>query len=293
MWSLLQFELFKTFKKPRTYIAFAAIAVIVFLIQIALLVNGKEYVQFMLSSVDEALIIPYAKITNGYWICFAILNLLLIHVPILVALVSGDIIAGEANAGTLRLLLTKPVSRTRLMLVKFLACVIYTLILLLWMAFLSLLVSILLFGTNDLVVAKEFELVQIERTDVLWRYFAAFGFASVALIVVASLSFLLSAVAENSIGPIVATVSIIIVLTILSELRIPVYENTIKPYIFTTHMLGWKGFFYIGSNADGQTIRGSISNLSAILRSLYILIAYVIIFTGSAVFIFNRKDILS
>jgi len=293
MWNLLQFELFKTFKKPRTYIAFAAIAAIVFLIQLALLINGKEYVQFILSSVNETLIIPYAKITNGYWICFAILNLLLIHVPILVALVSGDIIAGEANAGTLRLLLTKPISRTKLMLIKFLACVIYTLILLIWMAFLALFVSIILFGTNDLVVAKEFELLQIEKADVLWRYFAAFGFAAIALIVVAALSFFLSSISENSIGPIVATVSIIIVLTILSELRIPLYDKTLKPYLFTTHMLGWKGFFYIASNADGQTIRGSISNLAAVLKSLYILIAYIIIFTGSAIFIFNRKDILT
>lgn len=293
MWNLLQFELFKTFKKPRTYIAFAAIAAIVFLIQLALLINGKEYVKFILSSVDETLIIPYAKITNGYWICFAILNLLLIHVPILVALVSGDIIAGEANAGTLRLLLTKPISRTKLMLIKFLACVIYTLILLIWMAFLALFVSIILFGTNDLVVAKEFELLQIEKADVLWRYFAAFGFAAIALIVVAALSFFLSSISDNSIGPIVATVSIIIVLTILSELRIPLYDNTLKPYLFTTHMLGWKGFFYIGSNADGQTIRGSISNLPAVLRSLYILLAYIVIFTGSAILIFNRKDILT
>lgn len=293
MWNLLQFELFKTFKKPRTYIAFGAIAAIVFLIQLALLINGKEYVQFILSSIDDTLVIPYEKITNGYWICFAILNLLLIHVPILVALVAGDIIAGEANAGTLRLLLTKPISRTKLMLIKFLACVIYTLLLLVWMAFLALFISILLFGTNDLVIAKEFELVQIQKADVLWRYFAAFGFASVALIVVAALSFFLSSISENSIGPIVATVSIIIVLTILSEMRIPIYDNTVKPYLFTTHMLGWKGFFYIGANADGQTIKGSISNLPAVMKSLGILIAYIIIFVGAAIFIFNKKDILS
>ncbi len=293
MWNLLQFELFKTFKKPRTYIAFGAIAAIVFLIQLALLINGKEYVQFILSSIDDTLVIPYEKITNGYWICFAILNLLLIHVPILVALVAGDIIAGEANAGTLRLLLTKPLSRTKLMLIKFLACVIYTLLLLIWMAFLSLLISILLFGTNDLVIAKEFELVQIQKADVLWRYFAAFGFAAVALVVVAALSFLLSSISENSIGPIVATVSIIIVLTILSEMRIPIYDNTVKPYLFTTHMLGWKGFFYIGANADGQTIKGSISNLPAVMKSLGILIAYIVIFVGGAIFIFNKKDILS
>ena len=161
------------------------------------------------------------------------------------------------------------------------------------MAFLALLVSVLLFGRNDLVVAKQFELLQIEQTDVLWRYFAAFGFAAVALIVVAALSFLLSTISSNSIGPIVATVSIIIVLTILSEMHIPLYDNTVRPYIFTTHMLGWKVFFYIDSNADGQTIPGSVSNLPAILKSLIILIVYIVVFTGSAIFIFNRKDILT
>ena len=293
MWKLLQFEVFKIFKKPRTYIAFAAIAAIVLLIQVALLINGKEYVKFMLSSLDDTLEIPYAQIRNGYWICFAILNLLLIHVPILVALVCGDIIAGEANMGTLRLLMTKPISRTSIMLTKFLACTIYTVLLLIWMAFLSLAFSILLFGTNDLVVAKEVEMMQIEKVDVLWRYFAAFGFASIALIVVAALAFLLSTISENSIGPIVATVAIIIVFTIMSEMRIPIYDNTVKPYLFTTHMLGWKGFFYIKADEDGQTIRGSIQNLPAIMKSLAILCGYIVLFVGSAILIFRKKDILS
>ena len=293
MWNLLQFELFKIFKKPRTYIAFGAIAAIILLIQLALLTNGREYVKFMLSSLDETLDIPYDQIRNGYWIGFAILNLLLIHVPILVALVAGDMVAGEANMGTLRLLITKPISRTNLIITKFFACVIYTFILVVWTAFLCLVVSVLLFGTNDLVISKEFELLQIEKTDVLWRYIAAFGFGTVGLIVVASLSFMLSVLSDNSIGPIVATVAIIIVFTIMSEMQIPIYDKTVKPYLFTTHMLGWKGFFYIDSDADGQTIKGSIQNFSSIMRSLAILIGYIFLFVSSAIVIFKRKDILS
>lgn len=293
MWSLLQFELFKIFKKPRTYIAFGAIAAIILLIQVALLVNGKEYVKFMLSNLDDTLDIPYDQINNGYWIGFSILNLLLIHVPILVALVTGDIIAGEAGMGTLRLLVTKPISRTKIVLTKFIACVIYTFILLIWTAFLSVFISMLLFGTNDLIVGKEFEILQIERVDVLWRYAAAFGFSAVALVVVASLSFFLSVLSENSIGPIVATVAIIIVFTIMSEMQIPIYDNTVKPYLFTTHMLGWKGFFYIDSDNDGQTIRGSIQNLPAIMRSLAVLGGYIVLFISLSILIFRKKDILS
>ena len=99
-----------------------------------------------------------------------ILNLLLIHVPILVALVSGDAIAGEANMGTLRLLVSKPVSRIQLLIVKFTASVFYTMILLIWVAVLALFLSILLFGVNWLGVPRELQFNVMESDDVLWRY---------------------------------------------------------------------------------------------------------------------------
>jgi ABC-2 type transport system permease protein len=129
--------------------------------------------------------------------------------------------------------------------------------------------------------------------DVLWRYVAAFGYAAVALTAVASLAFLLSVFAENSIGPIIATMSLVIVFTILSEMNIPVYDNTVKPYLFTTHMVAWKGFFYVQADADNKTIDGTIENLPAILKSLGILLAYIVLFTGTAIQVFRKKDILT
>jgi ABC-2 type transport system permease protein len=217
---------------------------------------------------------------------------LLIHVPILVALIAGDMISGEANMGTLRLLVSKPVSRTQLLMVKFLAACIYTLLLLVWVAILSLLVSILLFGTNQLFVARELGVNIISTDDIFWRYLAAFVFAALGLITVASLAFMLSAFADNSIGPIVATVCIIIVFTILTQLQIPFYDETIKPWLFTTHMLGWKGFFYV-EGVEGVTVDGSIENLRGILRSGIILIAYSALFLFVAVWYFRKKNIMS
>jgi ABC-2 type transport system permease protein len=208
-------------------------------------------------------------------------------------LVAGDEIAGEANMGTLRLLVSKPVSRTQLMLAKFIATVIYTALLLAWMAFLSLALSIVLFGTNDLIVARSNALEIISRNDVMWRYLAAFAYATIALTTVAALAFLLSVFADNSIGPIVSTISIVIVFTILSELQIPLYDRTVKPYLFTSHMLGWKGFFYLKADAEGISIAGSIENLPAVLKSMGILLAYIFLFTGSAIVVFKKKDILS
>jgi ABC-2 type transport system permease protein len=296
MWKLLKIELYKIFKRPRTYIAFGAIASIVILIQVALKFDGKTYIDLLLSNLKESIDITddfKSRVLNGYLVCFVILNTLLIQMPLLVALIAGDSIAGEANMGTLRLSLTKPVSRTQYMMVKFAASVVYTLSLLACMALLALFGSILLFGTNDLVVLRSEWIEQIQGFDVMWRYVAAFGFAAVALTTVSALAFLLSVFAENAIGPIIATMSIVIVFTILSEMNIPIYDRTIKPYLFTSHMVAWKGFFYVKTDADGTTIAGSIANLPAIMKSLAILIIYIIGFVGSAIWIFKRKDILS
>jgi ABC-2 type transport system permease protein len=292
MWQLLQIELYKIFKRPRTYIAFAVISFIIFLIQVAMKFGGKEYTEFMMSGVNESFEVPTSQVLNGYLVCYIILNLLLIHVPILVALVSGDMISGEANMGTLRLIVTKPVSRTQLLLIKFLASGIYTLLLLIWVAVLSLFLSIALFGVNDLFVARETNSNIIAGSDVFWRYIAAFGFAAIGLITVSSLAFMLSAFADNSIGPVVATVCVIIVFTILTQMQIPFYDDTIKPYLFTTHMLGWKGFFYVKGN-EGVTVNGSIENLGAIVKSAVILLVYAAIFLFTAIWYFRKKNILS
>ena len=292
MIQLLKLELFKIFRRPRTFIAFAVITLIILLIQAAMKFGGREYVSLLMSGMNETFEVPTAQILNGYLVCFIILNLLLIHVPILVALVAGDAIAGEANMGTLRLVASKPLSRTKLLIVKFTASSIYTLLLLIWVAVLSLLLSLLLFGPNDLFVAREYESNIIAANDVLWRYLAAFGFAAIGLICVAALAFMLSVFADNAIGPIVATVSVIIIFTILTQMQVPLYDETIKPWLFTTHMLGWKGFFYV-KGIDGETVKGSVENIAAVFKSAAILVGYTIVFLGIAIWYFRKKDILS
>ena len=279
MWTVLQIELFKIFKRPRTYIAFIAIAAIVILIQLAFYVDGESYIQFMLQTISESFNVE-GKILNGYLICYLILQTLLIHVPLLIALIAGDLVAGEANMGTLRLLISKPVSRESFMLSKFLASVVYTLLLLVWMAFLSLVVSLLVFGVGDLMIFKSEQIVILKSADIMWRFYCAFGFAAIAMTTVASLAFLLSIFAENSIGPIITTMSIIIVFTILSSMDLPLFR-TIKPFIFTSHMLGWKGFL------DDPV------NYNSVMKSAGILLLHIFLFVSGAIVIFKKKDVLS
>ena len=279
MWTILQIELFKIFKRPRTYIAFVAIAVIVWLIQLAFYVDGGAYISFLMQSIESDFDVD-GKILNGYFICYFILQTLLIHVPLLIALIGGDMIAGEANMGTLRLLASKPVSRTSLIVGKFIATAVYTLLLLIWMAILSLGLSLLVFGVDDLLIFKGTEVILLLKSDILWRYVAAFGFAAIAMVTVAALSFFLSMFAENSIGPIVATMSVVIVFTILTSIDLPLF-NAMKPYLFTSHMLGWKGFF------DDEIFYNSIA------RSAIFLLGHIFGFLGLSLYVFRKKDVLS
>jgi ABC-2 type transport system permease protein len=297
MFKLLQIELYKISKRSRTYIAFAAITAIVFIFQFAFKADGKSYMNLMLQSVQDNFDIDKSKAINGYFMCYIILNTLLVQVPILVALIAGDSISGEANMGTLRLVLTKPVSRTQVIMVKFAASVIFTIMLLIWMAIMALFISLFIFGADDMLIfrvkGEESQILQITKDDIMWRYWAAFGYAAVALTVIAALAMLLSIFAENSIGPIIATVCIVIVCTVISNINVPVIEKNVKPWLFTSYLVGWKGFFYIGTTGDGQPIRGSLENWPAIRNSLYILLAHIFLLLGASVVIFNRKDILS
>ena len=291
MWTLIQIELFKIFRRPRTYIAFAAITGLIGIIQFGLKLDGDSYVEFMMRDITSSITVE-GKILNGYQVCYVVLQVLLVHVPLLIALVAADMISGEANMGTLRIMLTRPISRTKFLLAKFMATVAYTLLLLVWLAILALFVNMLLFGTDDLFLLKSQYVVLLKKDDIFWRYLWAFGFAALAMTTVASLGFLFSLFAENSIGPIVATMSVIIFFTILSTLNIPVF-NTIKPFLFTTHMIGWKEFFDIKVNDANEAIVGSIQNPQKIINSALVLVIHIVGFVTASVLLFRKKDILS
>src|ERR1700676_1996344 len=63
---------------------------------------------------------------NGVFLTFIALSTLLILVlPVVIAVVAGDSVAGEAGYGTLRYLLAVPAGRTRLLAVKFAAIMVF------------------------------------------------------------------------------------------------------------------------------------------------------------------------
>ncbi len=278
MSTIVRIELLKVFRKWRTYIGFLAIAVLIPVIQFAIYLTGESYMDFAMQSIRESFEFV-GTLVNGYLIAHFILQALIIHIPFLIVLVGGDLLAGEATAGTYRLLITRPVSRTQIINGKFIAGLIYTNLLLGFLMAISLFGSMMLFGTGELLVLGS-KIIIFASNDVLWRFFAAYGFAVLSMSVVLSLSFLFSSLVENAIGPIVATMAVLIIMLVLSTINIEILRQ-IRPYLFITHINGWMLFFK------------DPVDIGHVLASAGVLIAHIAGFYGLTLLIFSRKDILS
>lgn len=278
MITLTIIELQKIFKKWRTYISFGAIGLLTLIVQVSLYFEGQGYINMMTRSIKDQFIMS-GNLLNGYLIGNMILNGLFIHIPFLIVLVGGDLLAGEATAGTYRMLVTRPISRFQIVTSKFIAGNIYVLLMMVWLALMSLGLSLIIFGKGELLIVQD-GLTILPAEDVLWRFFGAYAVSLISLSTVFALSFLFSSFVENAIGPIVATMAVIIILIILSALDIEFLKG-IRPYLFPTHMGLWKNFF-----TDPV-------DYTEIINSAKILLAHTLVFFGAALYVFSKKDILS
>lgn len=278
MRTLVGIELLKIFSKWRTYIGFIAIAVLVPIVQLAMHLEGQNTLDFYTRSLKDSFVFV-GDLLNGYFVGYFILQALFIHIPFLVVLVGGDVLAGEATAGTYRLIATRPVSRFQILTSKFISGVIYTNFLLLWLAVLSLGISMWIFGSGDLLVLRN-KIYIFAENDVIWRFLLAYGYATLSMTTVFSLAFLFSSLVENAIGPIIVTMAIIIIFTVISVLNID-FIQSIRPYLFTNHTTKWKDFFL------------DPVNLKGIVQSGLILLGHILAFYFITLRIFLKKDILT
>jgi ABC-2 type transport system permease protein len=274
--AILKNELYKTIRRPRSYIGIGVISFICVMLQSAFYQDGKEILSFVTQQFESTFQIQ-GEVLNGNLICFIVLQTLIVQMPLLVALVTGDLVSGEIAQGTIRFLLTRPASRTQIIMAKWFAGLFYTLILLLVLGFFALFVSKWIFGDGDLMALNSEGLTVIRADDIQWRWGLAFVIAFLSLGVVAGLANLLSAIMDNSITPIVSVMAIIIVSTIIGMFDLPSFD-VVKPFLFTTHMISWKSLF-----EDPVPMQD-------ILFSCGVLVVHIIVFLVASIWIFNKKD---
>ena len=275
---LINIELFKIVKKPRTYIGFLAIFLIVGALQLAMYFEGEELISIAIQNLENDFRLE-GKIINANLLTYILLNSIIIHIPILICLVTGDAIAGEAATGTLRLILQRPFKRSEIYIAKAITGFLYTISLMVFLAGMTYGLGLLLFGTGDLIVLRRGVTV-IASDDVTWPFFYAFCSGTLSMIVVASLSMMISSFVNNAIGPIVGTIAILIGLNIIFTLGAPIFKD-ILPYIFTSHITKWQYFFDF--DIDKLVLQ----------QSVVVQFVYILIFNLVGIWNFNRKDILT
>ena len=276
MRNLIQLEFRKLFSRGVTYVGFIAIMLIVLIIQIGMFVEGQKLLDFLVKSMADVFMFE-GNLINSYSVSYIIMNSLWIHIPILVAIVAGDMVSGETGRGTFRLLLTRPVSRTKLLTAKFITAQVYTSMLVVFLMILSLGLGRLFWKPGDMMVIMN-TINILDMNDIWWRFFVAFGYGVISMWVVAGLAFLFSSMSTNSLLPIVSSMSVLILFTILSNFSLGIFE-VIKPFLFTSYLSGWQLFF------DDPV------DWNQVLRATLVLLGHITAFYLLALQIFTRKDI--
>ena len=269
-------EVIKIFGKKRSLLGFVALAVLMPLIIWGFSKGATGIERDITRQLGDSFIIV-GSILNGFLVTYITMNFLWVHIPFLLMLVAGDVVAGEGASGTFRILLTRRVSRIKILIAKLIATYFYTIILITFFVIMSLGLGSLWLGIGDLVVFDKGILILSQ--EMVWARFAlAFLFASFVMIVVVTLCFMFSSMVNNGIGPIIGAMAIIIIGLAIATIPIDVFE-TISPYIFTSYFDIWqKAFFDPIPWAD-------------IGKDVMVLSAYTAVFIIISIVHFIRKDI--
>lgn len=279
MLTLIRYELLKTYRKMRTYIGFGLIAVITPIIYWGLSVGGDDMVNGMTRGLQKDFVFV-GSLFNGWFVGHLVMNTLFVQIPFLIALVAGDVFAGEATGGTFRILLTRPPSRTRIFTVKAASTVIYVVSLVAFLGLFTLTLGTLWFGSGSLISFGEAGVVIFAEGDIFWRFVLAYLLGAWGMCTVAALAMLLSSLVENAVGPIIGTIAIVILFLILGNLPFEFFEH-LRPWFFTTYFSVWSQAF-----ADPV-------DWGRIARESFYLAIYFTTLTGITWILFRRKDILS
>jgi ABC-2 type transport system permease protein len=213
---------------------------------------------------------------NGLFLAFAALTICLpVFLPLAVAVIGGDCIAGEANTGTLRYLLTVPVSRTRLLLVKSIGTLTYIAVAIAVVALIGSVMGVALFGTHGVTLLSG---DTVSVSNGLLRTIGVAAYVFVDLLGLAAIAVFFSTMTEVPVGAMAATVAIVIAFAVLDSVP---QLGGIRGLLLTHH---WLDF--------GELLRQPIAT-QQLLRDTVVPLAYTAIFGSAAWSRLSTADITS
>lgn len=238
--NLIYIELYKLFSSIRTYVTFFIAMALMLIINLGMLMEGEKIFDFLLESISEYFIVD-GEILNGYLVTYLAMNTLWVHIPVLIVIIAASIFAVEFETGTIRLLLTQPISRGRLLQAKVMAMVVYNFVFMLLTVLAALIPAYLLFGTGDLVVFLD-GVQFIQEATFLKRLALSLTFATISMIAFSSLGMIFSLFFKNTLTSILLSMGVLILSTLLQKFVFGLFSAW-QPLLFSYHFSKWQLFF--------------------------------------------------
>jgi ABC-2 type transport system permease protein len=264
--TVFRWEVRKLIAQRRTYIGIGAALVIPLIFIVALAADtsgGPDEIPFGRYVRETGLAIPLVSMSFGsIWL-----------LPLITALVAGDIVSAEDHNGTLKTILTRSVERWHVFAGKLLAALTYTLVILVVYVGIGLVVGGLFWGFDPLTTLSGTRIgvgraLALTGAGVL-AYF-------VPMIAMASIAILLSTVTRNSAAAVVGTLMISILLQVLGVIG---GLEAIHPYLLSSQFDAWQGLLREPADWD------------PVIRSLWVCALYGAPAAFAAFMVFLRRDV--
>jgi ABC-2 type transport system permease protein len=219
-----------------------------------------------------------AVLTDGTLFPLAAMAIVLpLFLPIAVCIQAGDAIAGEAQQGTLRYLLVRPVGRTRLLVAKLVSVMAFVLLTLAVVAVTAYVVGVLLLGTQRVAGATTtVSGTPLTQQELILRTFLALAYALLCMLGVAAIALFLSTAASSPLGAALGTMAVLVASTLLLTIDA---AHALQPYLPTRYWLAFVDLF-----RDPILWR-------EVLRGVVLQAVYVVVFLGAAWANFATKDV--
>lgn len=275
--SLTVVELRKLAARPRTWVTIALLCLLPSVVAVFLSVTE------LAPRPGQGPAFLAAVLGNGALYPAAALGLILpVFLPVAVCVVAGDAIAGEAANGTLRYLLVRPVSRTALLVAKFVAVLAFTLVAVLAVAATAYVTGTQLLGRapQNLTIAASTTVSGTGLTpgDLIWRTVLVIGYMSVSMMGVAALALLLSTLTDSPLAAALGGLALIVGSTVLVGLD---SADSVRDLLPTRYWLSWIDLF-----------RDPIL-WTDVRAGLIVQLGYVVVLLGAAWATFTTRDITS
>jgi ABC-2 type transport system permease protein len=286
---MIRVELVKLVRRPRNWVSLALLCGLPVLVAVFVVVThvvpppgqGPTLLSDVLSS-------------GNLYPAAALAIVLPVFLPIAVAVVGGDAIAGEASSGMLRYLLARPVGRVRLLMAKLVALMAFVLTAVVLVAVSAYLIGIALFGDAPVTAptgggtlaapspvasaATSLSGTALSPTELILRIVGAVAFIAVSMLGVGAIALFLSTVTNSPLAAALGALAALITSQVLVTLN---SADAVSPYLPTRYWLAWIDFFrepILWRNID---------------RGLAVQAVYVVVFLGAAWAHFATKDITS